>query len=178
MCLNFSSSSSIWSRKPVEVGRSQRRLENDGEFGRSRGQPYACKDPAVLAARGRRAAGTTGPAGRLFLTTSWGQPAATTRALVRWRQRSRISHRHAVSGLAARGVRAWCWSFFCWLPLSHGLAQVCLHQGGTFRCAATPCTSARTRMLRLPHSAVPWQVVASLQRLSHESILSIPSLSH
>ena len=31
---------------------------------------------------------------------------------------------------------------------------------------------------RLAHAPVPWQVVGSLQRLFHESILSIPSLPH
>ena len=31
---------------------------------------------------------------------------------------------------------------------------------------------------RLPHAPVPWQVVGSLQRLFHESTLSIPSLLH
>ena len=105
----------------------------------------------------------------------WSAP-ATAGVHGRAAQRSSLATRHAVGGLAARDLWAWCSSFFSWLPPSHGLARACLHQGGTFRCAATTCTSALTGMLRLPHSAVPWQVGGSLQRLSRESILSIPKL--
>ena len=79
--------------------------------------------------------------------------------------------RHALGVVAARGVRTWCWSFFCWLTLSHGLAQVCLHQGGTFRCAATPCTSALTGMLTRACCAL-------LVRLGDHSKHSSMSLSH
>ena len=48
-----------------------------------------------------------------------GQP-TTARANSRVKaQRSSISRRHAVAGLAARHLRAWCSSFFSWLPPSH-----------------------------------------------------------
>ena len=66
--------------------------------------------------------------------------------------------RHALGVVAARGVRAWCWSFFCWLPPSHGLAQVCLHQGGTFRCAATRARALSRECSRAPvgHCLAGW----------------------
>ena len=40
--------------------------------------------------------------------------------------------------------------------------QVCRH----------PCTSALRENARLPHTAVPWQVMGSLKTVSHESIPS------
>ena len=85
-------------------------------------------------------------------------------------------HRHALGGLAARGVRAWCWSFSSWLSLSYGLARGCLLQGGTIRCVAT---RARERSHGNAHAhrlRIAWQVVGSLKRASHESIPSIHQL--
>ena len=79
--------------------------------------------------------------------------------------------RHALGVVAARGVRAWCWSFFCWLPPSHGLAQACLHQGGTFRCAATRLMSALTEFLTCACSPL-------LVRLGYGSKDSLMSLSY
>ena len=76
-----------------------------------------------------------------------GRERPTSGALAPLAQRSSHSHRHAVAGLAARDLWAWCSSFFSWLPPSHGLAQACLHQGGTLRCAAIACTSAVEKIL-------------------------------
>ena len=125
-----------------------------------------------------RVSQTTTPTGRLFESCSWGQPAATAGLYERYsaEQRRRPPTRSRWPGCAGgSGVVLellqlafsiiWIGSRMSTPRWDH---QVCRH----------PCTSALTTMLRLPHSAVPWQVVASLQRLSHESILSIPSLSH
>ena len=123
-----------------------------------------------------RAAGEAAPAGldgsgnSMDLNVPKLGPAATSPGLRRTAPSSAEGHRHALGVVAAREVRAWCWSFFCWLPLSHGLAQVCLHQGGTFRCAATRATSALTGFLTCACRAL-------LVRLGDGSKDSLMSLS-
>ena len=72
--------------------------------------------------------------------------------------RASTSHRHALGGLAARDLRAWCSGFFSWLPLSHELPRACLHQGGTFRCAATRARALSRECSRAPvgHCLAGW----------------------
>ena len=119
---------------------------------------------------------TAGQAARLCRDFVWKLAATTARGDVRWRQRSRISHRHAVGGLAARGGsgvvmqhRGCSWSIpraATMLPLPHPRPSVCRH----------PCHECSHG---IPHSrlfAIACQVGVWLQRLSYESILSIPSL--
>ena len=93
------------------------------------------------------------------------------------------SHRLAAGGQHGRGLWAWCWSFFCWLPPSHGLAQACLHQGGSvgpsgfIQVCRHSCTERSHGNAHARLSVIAWQVGVWLQRLSHESILSMNSLS-
>ena len=124
----------------------------------------------------RQVLGTTGRPAWLFLTTSWGQPAATSGAL----------GAYVVTSLKQPPTRCWwsgcaggsdmvmqhrgcSWSIpraATMLPLPHPRPSVCRH----------PCHECSHEDARLPHLAVAWQVVLSLQRLLHESIPSMNSL--
>ena len=90
------------------------------------------------------------------------------------------SHRHAVGGQAARGVQAWC----CCAGASSAAFRdyvSCLDDvyADARPSGVPPPVHERSHEdARLTHAPVPWQVVGSLQRLFHESILSIPSLPH
>ena len=92
--------------------------------------------------------------------------------------RAHSSDQSALGGVAARGVRAWCWSFFCWLPLSHGLARACLHQGWDLQVCRHPCTSALTGMLTRTCCALLVRLGDHSKHSSNESIPSMRMLSH
>ena len=120
--------------------------------------------------------GTATTTWSLFLTTSWGQPTSTAGSFCVY----------GVTSLKQPPTRCW------WSGCAGGSDMVMQHRGCSWSIprAATmlpsphprpsvcrhPCHECSHEDARLPHLAVAWQVVGSLQRLLHESIPSMNSL--
>ena len=129
-----------------------------------------------------RVSQTATPTGRLFESCSWGQPAATAGLYMRALQRrsaeqrrrppTRSQWRGCAGGSGVVLELLLLASSITWIGSSMSTPrwdlQVCRHS-----CTERSHGNAHARL-----SVIAWQVGVWLQRLSHESILSMNSLSH